>query len=89
MDVLKSGGFLSPGDFGSELPPAGSSDAVAPAVMPDAARAVLEEVFDDWRSENYDLLLEGLPVDVLDLRLRLNAASAKVCKSARLAPSAS
>ena len=89
MDALKSGGFLSPGDFESDLAPASPGEAFEPAVMPDAARAVLEEVFDDWRSENYDLLVEGLPVDVLDLRLRLNAASAKVCKSYRLAPSAS
>lgn len=87
MDTRKSGGFLSPSDFESELPSAGQLSVSANE--PDPARALLDEVFDDWRSENYDLLVEGLPVDVLDLRLRLNAASAKVCNSDRLAPSAS
>ena len=44
-------------------------------------RLALEEVFQDWRADNHSALDAGLPGDVLDLRLRLNAASANALMS--------
>lgn len=78
-------GFLLTSDFESEFPP-GSAVEADPALEP--GQAELEAAFEDWLSENYDLLVERLPVDVLDLRLRLNAAFANSCNSSRSTPSA-
>ena len=58
-----------------------------PAVK-EQGQAELEEVFENWRTENYERLVEALPVDVLDLRSRLNAAFAKTCNSSLVTPKA-
>lgn len=51
-------------------------------------KLALEDEFNDWRAENDYLLSTGLPGDVFDLRLRLNAAFAKASSSAPSTPSA-
>jgi hypothetical protein len=51
-------------------------EAGAPVAI-DKIRLALEDEFYDWRSKNDYLLSVGLPGDVSDLRLRLNAAFAK------------
>jgi hypothetical protein len=54
-----------------------------PASRPpsDAEREAVEETFFDWWAENFHALEAGLPGDVLDLRLRLNAALTKASNS--------
>jgi hypothetical protein len=52
-------------------------------------RKELEREYYEWWAENDYLLRVGLPGDVTDLRLRLNAAFVKACNSSRVAPKAS
>lgn len=49
-----------------------SKSAGAPAAVKEA----LESAYYDWWAENDSVLSSGLPGDVFDLRLRLNAAFA-------------
>jgi hypothetical protein len=63
-----------------------AEEAGAPAEIVEI-RLALENEFNDWRAQNDYLLSTGLPGDVLDLRLRLNAAFAKASSSARSTPS--
>lgn len=86
MDTTKSGSFLSPSDFKSDFP---SLAAVEPDPVKELGQAELETVFEDWRAENYECLVEALPVDVLGLRLALNAAFAKACNPDLVGSSAS
>ncbi len=52
-------------------------------------RDAIEAAFHDWWARNSQYLAVGLPGDVLDLRLRLNAAAAKSYTSSFFAPRAS
>jgi hypothetical protein len=62
-------------------------DAGAPGL--ESKKELLEREFYDWWAHNDYLLRVGLPGDVEDLRLRLNAAFAKSRRSSRGAPNAS
>jgi hypothetical protein len=74
-------GFLTLGNMA-----AASASRLAESTDPVSAE--LGAVFDDWRAENDSALSLGATGDVFHLRLRLNAAFAKSCRSSRDGPSA-
>ncbi len=75
------GDFITPDQYASE------STAMS-ASADDLLREALEAAFYNWWAENHEALSLGAAGDVLDLRLRLNAASANSLHSSLVCPKA-
>jgi hypothetical protein len=65
-----------------------STDSTISKAVDDLCRDALEIAYYDWWGDNHHALSLGAPGDVLDLRLRLNAAFANSLHSSLVKPKA-